>query len=217
MRYLLLSLIHISMCIRDSSRTLLQNQDFKSIFTQEQRAGTYFSSRDDIVLNHIMRDLAEQNKYIQSIVAIHKTGNIYFYSKLTMQNGKMLKYHRDTDILSMDWVAQSDAQLGKELFYGYNVLFDDNDETFSMVKTLKNTEDGADMGYVVFNIKKSIFLSAFGKADEGYVTNRYLITVSYTHLDVYKRQEESGFSEPAAFVMGILHQEEWRARFITAE
>ncbi len=157
------------------SRTLLQNQDFKSIFTQEQRAGTYFSSRDDIVLNHIMRDLAEQNKYIQSIVAIHKTGNIYFYSKLTMQNGKMLKYHRDTDILSMDWVAQSDAQLGKELFYGYNVLFDDNDETFSMVKTLKNTEDGADMGYVVFNIKKSIFLSAFGKADEGYVTNRYLI------------------------------------------
>lgn len=159
----------------DLSRTLLQNQDFKAIFTQEQRAGTYFSSRDDIVLNHIMRDLAEQNKYIQSIVAIHKTGNIYFYSKLTMQNGKMLKYHRDTDILSMDWVAQSDAQLGKELFYGYNVLFDDNDETFSMVKTLKNTEDGEDMGYVVFNIKKSIFLSAFGKADEGYVTNRYLI------------------------------------------
>ena len=157
------------------SRTLLQNQEFKNIFTREQRTGTYFSSRDDIVLNHIMRDLAEQNKYIQSIVAIHKTGNIYFYSKLTMQNGKMLKYHRDTDILSMDWVTQSDKELGKELFYGYNVLFDDNNETFSMVKTLKNTEDGEDMGYVVFNIKKSIFLSAFGRADEGYVTNRYMI------------------------------------------
>lgn len=157
------------------SRTLLQNQEFKSIFSREQKSGTYFSSRDDVALNHIMKDLAEQNKYIQSIVAIHKTGNIYFYSKLTMQNGKMLKYHKDADILAMDWVIQADQELGKELFYGYNVLFDDNDETFSMVKALKNTEDGKDMGYVIFNIKKTIFLSAFGTADEGYVTNRYLI------------------------------------------
>ncbi|MFT4004399.1 MAG: sensor histidine kinase [Lacrimispora sp.] len=159
----------------DLSRTLLYNQNFKKIFTKEQKKSTYFSSRDDIVLNHTLRDLAEQNKYIQSTVAIHKKGNIYFYSKLTQQNGKMLKYHKDEDILAMDWVAVADREMGKEVFYGYNVLFDDNNETFSMVKTLKNTETGEDMGYVVINIKKSMFLSAFGKGDEGYVTNRYMI------------------------------------------
>lgn len=161
--------------IIDLARTLLYNQDFKTIMSKEQKGGAYFSSRDDVSLNHAMRDLAEQNKYLQSIVVIHEKGNIYFYSKLTMQNGKMQKYYKDTDILAMDWVSAADLELGKEVFYGYNLLFDDNNETFSMVKALKHTEHGGDMGYVIFNIKKSMFLSAFGKADEGYVTNRYMI------------------------------------------
>ncbi len=39
----------------------------------------------------------------------------------------------------------------------------------------------------------------------------------YVRVQIRDGVEESGFSEPAAFVMGILHQEEWRARFITAE
>jgi len=159
----------------DLSRTLLNNQNFKQIMAKKQKKSSYFSSLDDVVLNHTLRDLAEQNKYIQSTVVIHKMGNIYFYSKLTLQNGKMLKYHKDENILAMDWVKVADQEMGKEVFYGYNVLFDDNNETFSMVKALKNTENGEDLGYIVFNIKKSMFLSAFGKGDEGYVTNQYMI------------------------------------------
>ena len=165
----------------DISRTLLYNQKFQQVFKKEQKAGTYFSSRDDVVLNHALRDLAEQNPYIQSIVAIHEKGNIYFYSKLTQQNGKMLQYHKDTEILAMDWVLQAKGEMGKEVFYGYNVLFDDRNETFSMVKQLRNIEDGKPLGYVVFNLKKSMFLSAFGKKNEGYASNRYLIIDENEH------------------------------------
>lgn len=159
----------------DLSRTLLYNREFKNIFSEDQQESSSFTGGDSTVLNHITRDLAEQNTYIQSIAAVHKQGNIYFFSKLNTQNGKMMKYHRDKDILSMAWTRAADQELGKEVFFGHNVLFDDNNETFSMVKALKHTETGEDMGYVVFNIKKSIFLSAFGKAGEGYASNRYMI------------------------------------------
>lgn len=159
----------------DISRTLLNHQDFKYIFTKEQKESTYFTSRDDVVLNHTLRDIIEQNKYIQSVAVVHKKGNIHFCSKLSTQNGKMLQYHKDKNILDMDWVSAADQEMGKEVFFGYNLLFDDNNETFSMVKALKNTENGEDMGYAIFNLKKSMFQTAFGKENEGYVTNHYMI------------------------------------------
>lgn len=166
--------IHLKTLV-DLSRTLLYNQDFKEIFTKEQKESTYFTSRDDVVLNHTLSDLIEQNKYIQSVAVIHNKGNIHFCSKLSTQNGKMLQYHRGRDILDMDWTAAADQEMGKEVFFGYNLLFDDNNETFSMVKALNNTETGAHMGYAVFNLKKTMFHTAFGKENEGYMTNHYMI------------------------------------------
>ena len=44
-----------------------------------------------------------------------------------------------------------------------------------------------------------------------------LISVSYTHLDVYKRQcEESAWCE-GSFVTALLSGEEWKAPFVSAE
>lgn len=166
--------IHLQTLV-DLARTLLYNQDFKEVFAKEQKESTYFNSRDGVALNHTLRNLIEQNKYIQSVAVIHKKGNIHFCSKLSSQNGKMLQYHRDKNILDMGWVSIADREMGKEVFFGYNLLFDDNKETFSVVKALKNTENGEDMGYAVFNLKKSIFNTAFGRENEGYVTNHYMI------------------------------------------
>jgi len=42
-------------------------------------------------------------------------------------------------------------------------------------------------------------------------------TKYYVRVKVRDGQEESGFCEAAPFVMAILNQEEWQARFITAE
>ena len=157
------------------SRTLLNHQTFKTTLLSETNSGAYFSSTNSRILEHILIDLGEQSRYIQNITVVSCGGNILFQSKLNREAGNMQRYYKDNNILAADWVAAAEAAKGKEVFFGDNVLFDDGDETFSMVKKLNNPDNSRPMGYVVFNIKKTLFQKAFAKSGEAYATNRYLI------------------------------------------
>lgn len=159
----------------DLSRTLLNHNGFKQALLGEENTGAYFSSLNSRAIEHILIDLGEQSQYIRNITVVSGAGHIIFQSKLNYQSGKMQQYYREKDILQENWVFAAQEACGKEIFYGYNILFDDNGETFSMVKELRNPDNQDVMGYVVFNIKKQLFEKAFGKSEEGYSTNRYMI------------------------------------------
>ena len=161
--------------IVELSRTLLNNDSFKAAFLTETAQTGFFSARNANIIDRALSELGDQNPYIQNITVVNLNGNLNYYSKLNYQSGKMQKYYMEQAILEADWVEEARVALGKELFYGYNVLFDDTDSTFSLVKELRNPADGESMGFLVINIKKSLFQKAFGKNEAGYTTNRYMI------------------------------------------
>jgi len=157
------------------SRTLLNNSSFKKALLAESETDAYFSSRNSLTLMSVLRELGDQSPNIQNITIVSNSGKLIFYSKLNNQGGKMQHYYRDGNILESDWVVAVDDAIGREVLYGDNVLFDDGNATFSLVKQLRNPEDGIAIGYVIFNIKKSMFKNVFGSGKEGYVTNSYMI------------------------------------------
>lgn len=159
----------------DLSRTLLNNYAFKQVLLQEKGEPAYFSSVNSRQLERTLNELGEQSKYLQNCTIISTGGHIHFQSKLNHQSGKMQKYYRGEDILSAGWLEHVKKAEGREVFFGYNVLFDDDGQTLSMVKELRNPEDYQVMGYGVFNIKKTVFQPAFGKNTKEYVTNRFMI------------------------------------------
>ncbi|MDL2301987.1 sensor histidine kinase [Lachnospiraceae bacterium OttesenSCG-928-D06] len=161
--------------IVELSRTLLNNNSFKNAFLWETSDNRYFSAKNATILDRELGDMGEQNVYIQNIGVVNLNGNLNYFSKLNLLSGRMQKYYKEEHILDSDWIAVAAEAEGKEVFYGYNVLFDDNDSTFSLIKELRNPSNGEVMGYLVINIKKSMFEMAFGKTDEGYTTNRYMI------------------------------------------
>jgi len=161
--------------IVELSRTLLNNDSFKDIFTKETSGNSYFSARNATIIGRALGDIGEQNIYIQNITVVNQNGNIGYYSKLNYQSGKMQRYYKEENILEADWILEAGKAEGKEVFYGYNILFDDSDSTFSLVKELRNPANGQVMGYLVINIRKTMFATAFGNTEEGYTTNRYMI------------------------------------------
>ena len=80
---------------------------------------------------------------------------------------------RRKEITSTDWYAKSVEAKGKEVFFGYNVLDQTQDnETFSSVKILKDPAHvNVQLGLLIINIKKSMFSTVFNKSEN----SRYAI------------------------------------------
>jgi two-component system sensor histidine kinase YesM len=101
------------------------------------------------------------------------------------------EYYSSENILERSWVSDAIDANGKEVFYGENVLFseedkDDADKSFSMVKEMIDPDTQKVMGFLVFNIRKSSLSATTGTHDEGYSTGRYMI------LDK-KHRSETGY------------------------
>lgn len=162
--------------IVELSRTLLVDADFMDAvaYAGEEEA-PYFNSLDSLNIEHAFRNISSQNTYIQNMIVISKNGNIRFYTKLSNQSGKMSHYYDDGEILEGDWVQIARQAKGREIFLERNVLFDDKNMTFSMVKEIISPSTGDFLGYLIVNVKKEILDEAFGEMDEDYTTNRYLI------------------------------------------
>ncbi len=171
------SIIEIQLnTIVELSRTLLVDDKFMGALKNAgEEQAPYFDSQSSLDIEHAFRNISSQNSYIQNMIVISKYDNIRFYTKLSNQSGKMSHYYEDGKILSGEWVQIAEEAKGREVFLEKNVLFDDGNLTFSMVKELISPSSGEFQGYLIINIKKAILDEAFGKMDEDYVTNRYLI------------------------------------------
>lgn len=158
------------------ARTLLVEEGFMGVLSRADAGDApYFDSISGLILEHSMRDIAAQSSFIQSMAVISDRGNIRFYSRLSGDNGLMRHNYTEGEILESVWVEEAEKARGKEVFLEKNVLFEDGEATFSMVKKLIAPGTGKGAGYLVINLRKSMLDEAFGKGEEAYVTNRYLI------------------------------------------
>lgn len=162
--------------IVDRGRGLLNDETFKKALLSEENLAPYFSSQNGLVIDRKLTELASYETAIQSMLIINVSGSWCYMSKNTTESGNMDHYYTSDVLLEEKWVSVAKEKLGKEVFYGYNVLFEnEKNDTFSMVKQMINPIDHKPMGYMVINIKKSMLSKAFGREEDGYVTNRYMI------------------------------------------
>lgn len=170
--------------IMEQERMLLVNEEFKKAFKDDPSKTAYFSSKNRLILERILGDTVSMDSTIQAILVANEKGNWNFYSKNNSKSGYLRHFYTTDDILKEHWVSAAKEESGKEVFYGYNVLYDDGkNDTFTIVKNLINPSTQESMGYMAMLVKNSLFDKAFGTKDEGYTTNRYLI------LDLDKNAE----------------------------
>lgn len=197
------SIIDIQLnAVVELSRTLLINDSFMYALgdTGTDRA-PYFNSSQNLTIDHAFRNMATQNNYIESIVAISRSGSIRFYTLLSNQSGKMSHYYTDGSILTGNWVADTDAARGREIFFSRNVLFDDNATTFSMTKRMIDPDTGSFEGYVIINLRKGMLKEAFGNEEEKYKSDRICM------IDSGKRAYRDGSADAVVYFNGNAGEE----------
>lgn len=168
-------------------RTVLTNGAFLNIMLNDDSTTGYFSARNKLTMESIMSEITNHNQMIQSMMILDNRGSWLFVTKNTTQKGKMNHYYTTDDLLEEDWIEIAQKAKGKEVFYGYNVLFEDeNANVFSMVKQLIHAETGENIGYMVVNIRKKLLDKAFSTEIQSYTTNRYMI------IDTEEERNEDG-------------------------
>jgi len=162
--------------IVDSLRTVLTNDIFLDIMQHDNSKSGYFTALNKLAMEKIMNEITNHNQMIQSMTVVNLKGNWLFVTKNTTQKEKMNHYYYEDSLLESDWVEMAQQAKGKEVFFGYNVLFEDEKaNVFSIVKQLKNAETGEDVGFMVVNIRKKLLDKAFSTEIHSYMTNRYMI------------------------------------------
>jgi two-component system sensor histidine kinase YesM len=196
--------------IVELSRTLLINDSFMKVMSDASAERTpYFDSSQNLTLDHAFRNLTTQNNYIESIVAVSRSGSIRFYTLLSNQSGKMSHYYADQSILKGNWIADTDEAKGREVFFSRNILFDDNNTTFSMTKRLINPGSGEFEGYLIVNIRKELLESAFGNEEENYSSDRICI------VDSGKKAYRDGSRDAVVYYEGSDEKEDQMLTMIT--
>lgn len=158
----------------EKSRELLTNEGFKTALVDSETDEKFFAPEDSQTLERTLNNIMSDETYIRAMCVVNTKGTLRFVTKVTKDTNYMRHYYTSDNLLDESWVQMADEAKGKEVFFGYNVLFED-DDTFSVVKCLKNINDNQTMGYFVMNISKHFLEDTFQMDDEKYATNRYLI------------------------------------------
>ncbi|MCR5670358.1 MAG: sensor histidine kinase [Butyrivibrio sp.] len=160
----------------EQARSLLSSSMFIHNFVIEDPDSTYFPASTNLLIQEQLLKIISSNTEIRDILVVNNAGNIAFASQNDSNQRQIIKYYQSGDILDKFWVEEADANLGKEIFYPNNVIFDDQNETFSLVKEIIEPADYKKIGFLVMNIRKSdTFSKAFGTKDEGYGTDFDLV------------------------------------------
>ena len=164
--------------IIEEGRTLLENDKFIDIMKNENKSSGYFSSRNQLSIDKALGDIAAHNSLINGMLVVNESGNWRYYAKSKVYSGYLNHYYTTDKLLDETWVQSARDALGREVFYPSDVLLEDRaKDCFCYVKNLINPSDQKSFGFLVVSIDKNIWRESFGKDTEGYVTNRYMVTL----------------------------------------
>ncbi|WP_026669607.1 sensor histidine kinase [Butyrivibrio sp. AE3006] len=160
----------------EQARSLLtENAFIVSLKEGNEEARTFSASRNKII-QEFLQDIISSNNEIRDILVVNAYGNISFVSQNDDNLRKVQKYYYEEEILSESFIEDASEAKGKEVFYPGNVIFDDENETFSLVKEIIDPVNYKHIGFLIMNIRKENALSgAFGRMDEAYGTDYEMI------------------------------------------
>ncbi len=160
----------------EQARSLLtENAFITSLKEDNQNAKTFSASRNKMIQKYL-QDIISSNNEIRDILVVNAYGNISFVSQNDNNLRNVHKYYYEEDLLAESFVEDARAAKGKEVFYPDNVIFEDENETFSLVKEIIDPVNYKHIGFLIMNIRKENALSgAFGRMDEAYGTDYEMI------------------------------------------
>jgi two-component system sensor histidine kinase YesM len=159
----------------EAARNLLNNPVFKKVLlSQNPGSGTFYGA-NKVEMERQLENFASTVYSFTDVLVVNEAGNIGFVSVDGNDRGLVSHYYTDNSILQSDWIRAAEEMNGKEVFYGYNVLFESNTGSFSLVKELINPSTQKKMGFLAVTIRRDLLDSAFGTGDEGHSTGSYLI------------------------------------------
>lgn len=173
--------------IISAGRTLLENNRLINIMLTEEQESAYFSSKNQLEIDSILRDAVSHNSLMNGMLVVNENGNWRYYAKSKTYSGYLNHYYLKDNLLEEEWITTGKNAKGKEVFYPYDVLLKDYaKDCFCYVKNLINPITQESFGFLVVSIDKKIWLETFGKDTEEFVTNRYMVTLPE------KKEEDSG-------------------------
>ena len=182
--------------IVDLGRTLLIDNTFMNILINDTKITDdieFSGTQNQVALGKKLRNITSQDNMIEGISVVSESGSCYFSANRSDFNSHYYDYFRVNNILEEEWVQAARDALGKEVFYGYNVLWPEYEGGgVSFVKNLIKPGTNESMGFVIVNIQENLLAKAFGSKKEGFQTNRYMIVDADSKYPcIYLNSDES--------------------------
>ena len=159
--------------IIEGMRNLLLKEPYMNALSEAgQEKGSYFSSKETRILERSVNELTLQQASVQEVLSVSLDGKLHIHSKKS-DLSQYTSYYRNGEILKQDWIKEAQDAAGKEIILGSNALTG-KDDTLSIVKYLRGSQEGSGVGYLIVNVSKNVFKKAFENRGN-YKTNCFMV------------------------------------------
>lgn len=159
--------------IIEGMRNLLLKEPYMNALSEAgQEKGSYFSSKETRILERSVNELTLQQASVQEVLSVSLDGKFHIHSKKS-DLSQYTSYYRNGEILKQDWIKEAQDADGKEIILGSNALTG-KDDTLSIVKYLRGSQEGSGVGYLIVNVSKNVFKKAFENRGN-YKTNCFMV------------------------------------------
>ena len=159
--------------IIEGMRNLLLKEPYMNALSEAgQEKGSYFSSKETRILERSVNELTLQQASVQEVLSVSLDGKLHIHSKKS-DLSQYTSYYRNGEILKQDWIKEAQDADGKEIILGSNALTG-KDDTLSIVKYLRGSQEGSGVGYLIVNVSKNVFKKAFENMGN-YKTNCFMV------------------------------------------
>ena len=159
--------------IIEGMRNLLLKEPYMNALSEAgQEKGSYFSSKETRILERSVNELTLQQASVQEVLSVSLDGKLHIHSKKS-DLSQYTSYYRNGEILKQDWIKEAQDADGKEIILGSNALTG-KDDTLSIVKYLRCSQEGSGVGYLIVNVSKNVFKKAFENRGN-YKTNCFMV------------------------------------------
>ena len=159
--------------IIEGMRNLLLKEPYMNALSEAgQEKGSYFSSKETRILERRVNELTLQQASVQEVLSVSLDGKLHIHSKKS-DLSQYTSYYRNGEILKQDWIKEAQDADGKEIILGSNALTG-KDDTLSIVKYLRGSQEGSGVGYLIVNVSKNVFKKAFENRGN-YKTNCFMV------------------------------------------
>lgn len=175
----------------DIARIILQDRDVQNILSDsEETANNFFMGPDQFrLLEDACKSYANGVKKVNSIYLFDESGSLFYID----QNHRSMAVQESVSYAEMesaDWFAQALAAKGREVYFGYDVIWN-NSDNFSCVKVINSLSGNHKIGMLILTIRADVLENVFTSVMQG----REVYAVMYDDGEQQHLVYQKGYSE----------------------